>query len=126
MPNDWIYRLYIDELFVSGFKFKADKTIEKSIYNSISSNSNTGGVYKPITKRKIIKKKIRHQQDNLKKIQYLLFLFIQKIIKSKDAKYKNIELISFRCDMASETQQYPDILQLLVRLFVCFLYLIVM
>ena len=57
MPKDWIYRLYIDELFVSGFKFKPDKTIEKSIYNSISSNSNTGGLYKPITKRKRIKKK---------------------------------------------------------------------
>lgn len=107
MPKDWIYRLYIDELFVSGFKFKADKTIEKSIYNSISSNSNTGGVYKTITKRKIIKKKIRGEKDNLKKLQYLLFLFIQKIIKSKDVKYKNIELISFRCDMASETNKYP-------------------
>ena len=33
---------------LSGFKFKPDKNIEKSIYNSISSNPNTGGVYKPI------------------------------------------------------------------------------
>ena len=32
-----------------------------------------------------------------------MFLFIQKIIESKDSKYKNIELISYRCDLASET-----------------------
>ena len=40
MSEDWIYRLYIDEFFVSGFKFNPHKT-EKSIYNSISSNSDS-------------------------------------------------------------------------------------
>lgn len=103
MPKEWIYRLYIDELFVSGFKFKPDKTIEKSIYNSISSNSNS----EVVSQRKRIKRKLRSGKDNLKKIQYLLFLFIQKIIESRDPKYKNIELISFRSDLATETQKYP-------------------
>lgn len=119
MPEDWIYRLYIDEFFVSGFKFKPDKTIEKSIYNSISSNSDS----EEPSQRKNIKKKIKSQKDNLKKIQYLMFLFIQKIIESKDSKYKNIELISFRCDLASETNKYPghsSIFGLIIRLFPLF------
>ena len=34
-------------------------------------------------------------------------MYIQKIIESRDTKYKNIEFISFRCDMASETNKYP-------------------
>ena len=42
MPKRWIYRLYVDELFIKGLKFKEDKTIEKSIYNSSISESDDG------------------------------------------------------------------------------------
>ena len=36
-----------------------------------------------------------------------MYLYIQKIIDSKDKKYKNIELLSFKCSEASETNKYP-------------------
>ena len=72
MPKEWIYRLYIDELFVSGFKFKPDKTIEKSIYNSISSNSDS----EVVSQRKRIKRKLRSGKDNLKKDSvFIIFVY---------------------------------------------------
>ena len=106
MPKGWIYRLYVDELFIKGLKFKEDKTIEKSIYNSISSDSDKDP-FRKLTKKNIIKRKLRRHKDNLKKVQHLMYLYIQKIIDSKDKKYKNIELLSFKCSEASETNKYP-------------------
>lgn len=103
MPG-WIYRLYIDELFVSGISPAESEDGFKSVYNNVSSTNNEAS---PHNYREVVKKSIKGNRGDLRKIQLLLNLFIQKILTSKDPQYKNIELVSFRCPQANQTRKYP-------------------
>ena len=128
MPKDWIYRLYVDELFIYSLDIKENNTYKNSLYNYLSSNTSTNvntnvntnertkanttpyskkGKSTKSKKRTQVKSAIRQNLDNLKKMQYLMFLFIQRIKESGEDKYKNIEIISFRCDTATSTKKYP-------------------
>lgn len=103
MPG-WIYRLYIDELFVSGISPVDTEDGFKSVYNDVSSTNNEASSY---NYREVVKKSIKGNKGDLRKIQLLLNLFIEKILTSKDPVYKNIELVSFRCPEANKTRKYP-------------------
>ena len=41
MPKDWIYRIYIDELFISSLDIKENSSFKNSLYNYLSSNEST-------------------------------------------------------------------------------------
>ena len=101
MPG-WIYRIYLDELFVTGISQDKSTSVFKSVYNNLSSTNNEGSPY-----REQIKKGIKFHRGDLKKMQLLLNLFIENIIKSKDPQYKNIEIVSFKCPKANYTNKYP-------------------
>ena len=114
MDKKWIYRLYVDDLFFRGLKKEGSKI--RYAYNNVSSNSSSPEMSKYSIKkvetpkkkyRKTVKRNIRTHRDNLKKLQTLLNLYLQKIIDSKDERYSNIEIITFRCDKAKLTGKYP-------------------
>lgn len=113
MDKKWIYRLYVDDLFFRGLKKEGSKM--HYAYNNVSSNSSSPEMSKysikkvetPKSYRKTVKRNIRKHRDNLKKLQTLLNLYLQKIIDSKDDRYSNIEIITFRCDKAKLTGKYP-------------------
>ena len=91
--KSWIYRLYVDDLFFSGLKKQGDKM--KYAYNDVSSNSSPEAYtsfshrkLEPSKKyRKTVKTNIRQHRDNLKKMQTMMNLYLQKIIDSKDDLY---------------------------------------
>lgn len=113
MDKKWIYRLYVDDLFFRGLKKEGSKMLYA--YNNVSSNSSSPELRRYISKkletpksyRKTVKQNIRKHRDNLKKLQTLLNVYLQKIIDSKDKRYSNIEIITFRCDKAKLTGKYP-------------------
>ena len=103
MPG-WIYRLYIDELFVSGISPADTEDGFQSVYNNVSSTNNKAS---PHNYREVVKKSIKGNRGDLRKIQLLLNLFIKKILTPEDPQYKNIELVSFSCLEANKTRKYP-------------------
>ena len=110
--KSWIYRLYVDDLFFSGLKKEGSKT--KYAYNNVSSNSSPDEKLRfsrmeetPKSYRKKVKRNIRENRDNLKKLQTLMNLYLQKIIDSEDDRYSNIEIITFRCNKTKLTGKYP-------------------
>ena len=99
------YRLYIDELFVSGI---SPAETEDGLSPCIMMYPLQIMRHHHITES--CKKSIKGNKGDLRKIQLLLNLFIEKILTSKDPQYKNIELVSFRCPEANRTRKYPDTL----------------
>ena len=119
MPG-WIYRLYIDELFVSGISPADTEDGFKSVYNNVSPTNNKAS---PYNYREVVKKSIKGNRGDLRKIQLLLNLFIKKILTPEDPQYKNIELVSFRCPQANQTRKYPghsSTFGSIIRLFTMF------
>ena len=111
MPIGWIYRLYVDELFIDGLKPMDGLNTMESAYNNLSNNLSNlfplpPSLKKPPSYRKKVKKAIKINLDNLKKVQKLVYLYLQGIIIDSD-KYKNVELISFKCDTIKFTGKYP-------------------
>ena len=152
MPKDWIYRLYIDEMFISSIKPKEVRSMlkEESKKNNLSvkqtkktkssnsskstkstkstkspsssyeynynkfSNESTksnSGNNETIKIKKRTKRSIKINIDThyfkLKKLLKLLHLYIKNILESGNARYKNIEIISFKCDKAGLSSKYP-------------------
>lgn len=118
LSKKWIYRLYVDDLFFNGLQ-KKDGRMHYDYNNLSSSNSNNmnrdylialhSHKFKDPNKlyRKTVKKGIKRNKDNLKKIQTLLYNYLQNIIDSDDERYSNIEIISFRCNKVKFTGKYP-------------------
>lgn len=116
LSKKWIYRLYVDDLFFNGLK-KKDGKMHYDYNNLSSSNSNnmnqrylvSSHKFKDPSKlyRKTVKKGIKRNKDNLKKIQTLLNNYLQNIIDNEDERYSNIEIISFRCNKVKFTGKYP-------------------
>lgn len=105
--KQWIYRLYVDDLFFSGLK-KIDDRMHYD-YNNVSDSNNNNHTFIPPEKlyRKTVKKGIKKNKDNLKKIQNLMHTYLQNIINNIDGKYDNIEIVSFRCNKVKFTGKYP-------------------
>ena len=103
MPG-WIYRLYVDDLFMEGISPADTDEGFTSKYNNVSSTNNEAS---PYSYRESVKKSIKEHRGELKKIQVLLNIFIDKILTSKDPQYENIEIVSFRCPQANKTRKYP-------------------
>jgi hypothetical protein len=120
LSKKWIYRLYVDDLFFNGLQ-KKDGKMHYDYNNLSSSNSNNSPqriwgmprTHRHKTKdpvklyRKTVKKGIKKNKDNLKKLQTLLNNYLQNIIDSEDERYSNIEIISFRCNVVKFTGKYP-------------------
>jgi len=129
MEPGWIYRLYVDEMFLKAIKSndvvqlaehlrKGDEPVLEDIsysyaYNNLksdsnkSANSNSPNTKKTKKRKRIIKDNIKMYSCTLKKLLKLLNLYLKNIITSKEKKYENIEIVSFRCDMASVSGKYP-------------------
>ena len=82
-PTNWIYRVYIDETIL-----KLNKIINKKFEDNNLSNSNI----------KKINDNIIENKNKLLYIYLLLTTYIDKIIKSQDDKYKQIEIYTYSND----------------------------
>ena len=124
---EWIYRLYVDDMFLSAIESKEAEPINedhipgddssyskyKYAHNNMTSNSNksesnnSNNTKKIKREKRIIKENIKLNSKNLKKILTLIHIYLKNIMTSTEKKYRNIEIVSFRCDMASVSSKYP-------------------
>lgn len=117
--KNWILRIYIDDMYLSGINKKIDGVVNNVAKNDIA-NSKQFDIdnyeYKynqisPIAKNnnaivKDIKTNINENKLFLKKIITLIYLYIKHIINSTDLKYNNIEIYTFDCPLAKTNAEF--------------------
>ena len=109
MGDKYILRIYYDSIFDLGIKEKPLNDIVESdisqynnLYNYQYNNLSPNETIDPK-----IKKNIKTNKDFLKKIIKMVFSYFNRVKRIQDARYKNIELISYDCPQAS---QNPNLL----------------
>ena len=109
MGDEYILRIYYDSIFDLGIKEKPLNDIVESdisqynnLYNYQYNNLSPNETIDPK-----IKKNIKNNKDFLKKIIKMVFSYFNRVKRTRDSRYKNIELISYDCPQAS---QNPNLL----------------
>lgn len=109
MGNEYILRIYYDSIFDLGIREKPlDNIVVSDIESQKNSDSNSLYTYQynnlspNETIAPKIKINIKKNKDFLKKIIKMVFNYLNRVKRTRDDIYKNIELISYDCPQASE------------------------
>lgn len=120
MGDEYILRIYYDSIFDLGIKDKPLDSIiisdlEKSQQNtsnastSLNSNALYTYQYNEISSKEgvdpKIKVNIKSNKDFLKKIIKMIFNYFNRVKRTRDPRYNNIELISYDCPQASKNPE---------------------
>lgn len=104
MGDKYILRIYYDSIFDLGIKEKplndiieSDISQSNNLYNYQYNNLSPNETIDPK-----IKRNIKNNKDFLKKIIKMVYSYLNRVKRTRDPRYKNIELISYDCPQASE------------------------
>lgn len=119
MGEDWILRVYCDEMYFTGVTKKViDEVARSDSETELSMRSNTSvksneSLYKSMRNlsdfdnsksneyNNSVKENIFYNRENLKKIEKIMNFYLTNIINSKEERYKNIEIHTFNCPKAT-------------------------
>ena len=122
MGDKYILRIYYDSIFDLGIKekpldfiVKSDISQSNNLYNYQYNNISHDDTIQPN-----IKENIKYNKSFLKKIIKMVFNYFNRVKRTSDARYKNIELISYDCPDASNNPNllgHPSTFGSIIRFF---------